>query len=217
MRIVVIGSTGGTGLEVVKQGIKRGHSITALARHPEMLNGIQGIESVVKGDALNPADVRKALHGNEAVISVLGIPAAASNILFAMKREGIRRGVWVSAYPVAAKKPRLMLAIVRLIFGRLYKNLSSTERILKESDLDWTIVRPPMLTNGKKTAGARIERRDDLPSGPYSISRADLASVLLDEIESGNDKQRAIVVTAPPKAPSKAVTARTNAPNQSSN
>jgi len=196
MEIVVIGSTGGTGLEVVKQGIQRGHMISTLERHPEKLNGISGIASVVKGDALNSGDVRSAIAGQDAVISVLGDPEPARNILAAMNEERIRRAIWVSAWPIAGKKPWILIKFSWLMFGKHYKMLAEMEQIVSKSDIDWTIVRPPRLTNAKKSGNVRILRDDNLPSGPYSISRADLAAILLDEAESSMNVRTAKVVTS---------------------
>ncbi len=196
MKILVIGSTGGTGLEVLRQGIQRGHSITALARHPEKLQGIEGIGSIIKGDALNLDDVQRAVVGQDAVISVLGASGAARNTILAMDQSKVRRGVWLTAYPVAATKPWFLVKFSWLMFGKHYRELTVTERMVKSSDLDWTIVRPPRLTNGPRNGSVRVERNDNVSSGPYSISRADLAVVLLNCAESENDIRTGLSVTS---------------------
>jgi putative NADH-flavin reductase len=200
MKITVIDSTGGTGLAVVKLGIKRGHFVTAFARRPEKLNGIRGIASIVNGNALNFDDVRRAVKGQDAIISVLGTAEATRSTISAMNEEKVKRGVWVSAYPVAATRPWLMVKFSWLLFGRQYRDLAIVEQMLSKSDLDWTVVRPPRLTNAKGTGQVRIEKADNVSSGPYSIARADLATILLDEAESTKDIRAAIVVTAQGKA-----------------
>jgi putative NADH-flavin reductase len=203
MKIAVIGSTRGTGLEVIKQGIEKGHFITALARHPEKLEGIRGIGAVVKGDALNMGDIRRTVEGQDAVISILGTPEPASNIISSMKEAKIKRVIWVSAWPIAGTKPWFLIKLSWLMFRAHYIKLVAMERMVATSDLDWTIVRPPRLTNGKKIGKVRIERGDDISSGPYSITRADLAAVLLEEAESPINLRKAIVVTALPKKSNK--------------
>src|ERR1700691_5375053 len=118
MNIGVIGSTGGTGLAVVKQGIERGHNITTLARHPEKLDGISGIHLKVVGDALQLDDIRKVVDGQDAIISVLCTSAAARNIISAMNQFGVKRGIWVTAWPIVATKPWLLVKLSWLMFGK---------------------------------------------------------------------------------------------------
>jgi len=196
MKILVIGSTGGTGLEVVKQGIHKGHFITAFARHPEKLAGIDGISKIVKGDALNAIDIHEAVKGQDAVISVLGDSDPARNAILAMEKSMVRRGVWVTAYPLTATRPWLLMKFAWLMFGKHYRDMQITERILKDSDLDWTLVRPPRLTNGPGTGSVRVENGDNVSSGPYSISRADLAMVLLDIVISETSIRKGFAVTS---------------------
>jgi putative NADH-flavin reductase len=203
LKIAVIGSTGGTGLEVIKQGIQRDHVITTLARHPEKLEGISGINSTIKGDALNFKDVRRTIEGQDVVISVLGTPEPARNIIESMKQTRISRGIWVSAWPITGTKPWFLVKLTWLLFGTHYRKLREMERLVMNSDIDWTIVRPPRLTNGERTGNVRIERRDEISTGPYSISRADLAGVLLDEAEFATDVRRGIYVTELPKGSKK--------------
>jgi putative NADH-flavin reductase len=199
MKIAVIGSTGGTGIEVVKQGVARGHSITAFARHPEKLSGIEGIGAVIKGDALNAGDVVRAIDGQDAIIAVLGTSIPARNIISAMDQLKVRKGIWVSAHPIAGTKPWILVKFAWLMFGAHYRELAITERLVMESDLDWIIVRPPRLTNGPKTGKVQIEKSNNLPSGPYSISRADLAAILLDCAESNEYNRAGLAVSASKK------------------
>ncbi len=173
--------------------------MTALARHTESLEGIKDV-IVVKGDALNLADVQRTVEGQEAVISILGTPVPARNTLSSMEKAQVRRGIWVSAWPVAASKPWILIKFSWLMFRSHYLKLREMESLVAKSDIDWTIIRPPRLTNGERTGEVRVERGNELSSGPYSISRADLASILLDEAESPGDSRKAISVTTLPKS-----------------
>ena len=174
MKVLVVGSTGRTGRLVLEEGMKRGHDITAFARTPAKLAGTTGFR-VAQGDALNLDDLRRAVSGQDAVICAVGSLPIARNLIVAMKSEGVQRLVILSAYPATGKSPRLMLAVVRLFFGRRFRfgELAEMERLIAKSSLNWTISRPPMLNN--KSASGKIRMQwdgGDFHSGPYAISRA---------------------------------------------
>jgi putative NADH-flavin reductase len=74
--IAVIGSTGRTGRLVLDEGIRRGHSMTAFTRRPDTLSGLRGLKSVVSGDGRSLEDMRRAVRGQDAVISIVVFKAA---------------------------------------------------------------------------------------------------------------------------------------------
>ncbi|MCC9076089.1 NAD(P)H-binding protein [Litorilinea aerophila] len=74
MKLLVFSSTGRTGRHVLEQGIRRGHQITAFTRRPEALAGLEGLAGVIQGDALDLADLRKAVPGHDAVITIVSPP-----------------------------------------------------------------------------------------------------------------------------------------------
>ncbi len=149
----------------------------------------------VRGDGLNLEEVRGAVSGQEAVISTVPLSGVARNIVAAMQGERVRRCVVVSAYPVVATRPWLMIRFTWLFFGKVYRDNRVMEEIVTKSGLDWTIVRPPRLINGDPTKRVRVEPKDNFDSGPYSIRRADLAAVLLDEVESHRDVRVTVSVS----------------------
>jgi len=194
-KILVVGSTGRTGRLVLQEGLRRGLDITAFARTPEKLAGLKEVR-LIRGDGLNLDDVRRAVSGQDAVICAVGSLPIARNLLAAMDESGVRRLVILSAYPATGKRPRLMLAVVRLAFGRQYRELAEMERLIAESTLEWTIVRPPMLNN--RPASGRVRQLldgGDFRSGPYVISRADLAATLLDMIQAGAAIRKSVPVS----------------------
>lgn len=190
MNIAVIGSTGRTGWQVLEEGLRRGHALTAFTRRPNSLFRVEGLRAVVHGDGRNLEDVRRAVRGQEAVISIVSpegrgpttVASDAARVLLAAMREaGVRRVVSVSVYALQGRRPWVLINLVRWILRRPYADFARMERLLGESGLDWTIVRPPRLTDGPATGFVRSEAgREDFAHGPYSISRADLAGVLLD-------------------------------------
>lgn len=196
MRIIIIGATGRTGHHLLEQGIRRGYAMTAFARHPETLADIQGLAAVVQGDALKLDDIRRAVHGQDAVIVAVGSLDIVRNLITAMREEGIRRLVCLSAYPVGARRPRLLVAIIWQVFRGTYSKLAIMEREVSASGLDWTIVRPTRLMEGIGSGRIRLGRNGrDFTSGPFSVQRADLAMELLDSVESADDIGTAIAVT----------------------
>src|SRR6266496_6376610 len=72
MKLVVLGATGGTGLEVVRQALQRGHSVTALVRSPDRLKSFGGQIAVKQGDLLSSADLQQVIQGHDAVLSCFG-------------------------------------------------------------------------------------------------------------------------------------------------
>lgn len=196
MRITIIGATGRTGRHLLEQGVRRGHAMTAFARHPETLEDIQGLAAVVQGDGLKLDDIRRTVRGQDAVIVGVGSLDIVRNLITAMREEGVSRLVCLSAYPVGAKRPRLFVAVIWQVFRDTYSKLAIMERELSASGLDWTIVRPTRLIDGIGF-GKILRERDGrgFTSGQFSIRRADLAMALLDSVESGKDIEAAINVT----------------------
>lgn len=195
MKITIIGSTGRTGRHLLEQGLQRGHTISAFTRRSQELEGIQGLEAVINGDGLKLEDVRRAVQGQDAIISIVGSQEVTQNIITAMQESGVRRFVCVSAYPVTATRPWLFLAIIKLIFRKTYAELALMEQAIFDSKLDWTILRPPQLKNGPATGKIRYERiNPNFTSGPYSIRRADLATALLDVAQNPGDSNSAMSV-----------------------
>jgi putative NADH-flavin reductase len=207
MRLVIFGATGGTGRRLVERAIAEGHEVTAFARNPSRMTARHERLEVVVGDAFDPEQVREAVAGNEAVISVLGSrqpsnplrprspgdpdgPASAGsgNIIAAMKEHGLRRFVCQTAWGVGESKQDpgfagafFMKVLVPPLLRDEYADKEAQERIVRESDLEWVIVRPMILTNGPWTNDYRAGV--DLKPGrrPY-ISRADVAGFLMRQL-----------------------------------
>jgi uncharacterized protein YbjT (DUF2867 family) len=207
MRLAIFGPTGGTGRRLVERAIAEGHDLTAFVRNPSKLTARHERLRVVVGDAFDPDSVREAVAGNEAVICVLGsrqpsnplfprrpgdpngvASAGAENIVAAMKEHGLRRFVCQSAWGVGESRQNpgfagafFMNVLVPPLLRDEYADKEAQEKIVSESDLDWIIVRPMLLTNGTWTNDYRADV--DLKPGrrPY-ISRADVADFLLRQL-----------------------------------
>ncbi|CAM5306912.1 NAD(P)H-binding protein [Streptomyces sp. ID03-2B] len=194
MRITVFGATGGIGQEVVGQALAAGHEVTAVVRDPDRLPASldrAALHAVVRLD--DPAAVRAAVAGRDAVLSGLGSRGRKANgvaerltgrIVSAMEAEGVRRLLVVSASPVGpepADDPlvdRLMRRAIGAVLAELYADLARMEAALARSATDWTSVRPPKLTDGART-GVYRKVVGGTPRSGRSISRADVAHAML--------------------------------------
>ncbi|MCX4710983.1 NAD(P)H-binding protein [Streptomyces fimicarius] len=194
MRITVFGATGGIGQEVVGQALAAGHEVTAVVRDPDRLPASldrAALHAVVRLD--DPAAVRAAVAGRDAVLSGLGSRGRKANgvaerltgrIVSAMEAEGVRRLLVVSAAPVGpepADDPlvdRLMRRAIGAVLAELYADLARMEAALARSATDWTSVRPPKLTDGART-GVYRKVVGGTPRSGRSISRADVAHAML--------------------------------------
>jgi putative NADH-flavin reductase len=195
MKIIVFGATGGTGREIVKQGLEAGHNITAFVRDPAKVAIEHPKLKLVRGDVMDAAAVEKAVEGHEAVISALGpsrppmpsmMETAAKNIAAAMKKAGIRRMVSTTGAGVrdAQDQPKLVDHIIKglltLLAGEVLRDSEANVAVLRASDLDWTIVRYPRLTDGPFTGQYRVGYVGQ--NSGTQLSRADGAHFVLQEL-----------------------------------
>src|SRR6266581_419622 len=164
--IVVIGSTGRTGRLVLDEGLRRGHSMTAFTRRPDSLAGIRGLKAVVRGDGRHLEDVRGAIAGQDAVISIVasegrGPTTVMSDVtraeLQAMREAGVHRLVTVSVSAIEGRRPWILINLVRWILRKPYADFGRMERLARSSGLDWMIVGPTRLTDGPVTGRIRSE------------------------------------------------------------
>lgn len=195
MKVLVFGASGATGYHVVSQGVDRGNLITAYVRDPSKLKIEHKNLSVFKGDVSNARQIEEAIKDQEAVISVLGASSpfkrdvtlirGIENIVSAMTKFNIFRFVYQSFLGVKEYRSDLgflMDRAIPVILQNVIKDHEAKEQIITSSNLQWTIVRCSMLTNGSATGkymhGERIVSASPLPS----ISRADVADFMLNQV-----------------------------------
>ena len=196
VRLVVAGAAGRTGLLLVRLALEHGHEVTALVHDSARTLPAHERLVVAAGDAGDPAVVAPLVAGSDAVISVLSHPGAPVVTSFsrgtraladAAEAAGVRRLVAVSAEPVGIDSARLPLAFrAVLLLPRLnvvYEDMARMENdLLSRHGLDWTIVRPAVLT-GLPARGRYRTEVGDLVDGGVTISRGDLAAFLLRVVE----------------------------------
>jgi putative NADH-flavin reductase len=195
MRVVVFGATGGTGAQVVRQALGAGHEVVAVARDPSRVALTHQRLRVTQGDVLDPGSIRPAVAGAGAVVSAIGprslradptvLSVGTDNVVEAMRAADVRRLLIVTATPVAPPDPAdslpyrlLVKPLLWRIFGRLYAEMARAEGAVRRSGLEWTILRPPRLTDKPRTGHYRVAFQGSVPGG-YFISRADLADAIL--------------------------------------
>jgi len=196
MKLVVLGATGGTGMEIIRQALERGHLLTVLVRSPDRLKAFRDRITVVQGNLLNSADLAQVIEGQDAVLSAFGprvpISKADANLLQrfaqaltpAMHRAGVGRAVIESVaflFKNSIMPPAYFLG--RLFFPGVVSDTSAMELIFRETELDWTMVRPPQLTDAPYTGKYRVQE-GRLPRFGFKISRADVADYMIRSVEN---------------------------------
>lgn len=195
MKLLVLGATGGTGWEVIRLAKERGHAVTALVRNPQKLARFNGRIGVIKGDLLSGAELESAVQGQDAVLSAFG-PLTdkvrvwnefALALTEAMRRSQIRR-VMVLSVAFLFKDSIIPPAYFagRLFFRDTVIGAAEMEEIFMKSGLEWTIARPPRLTDGAYTGKYRV-REGHLPRFGFTVSRADVADYMIKAVESRAD------------------------------
>ena len=188
MKLFVLGATGRTGREVVQQALARNHHVTAFVRSPENISSKNERLTVLKGDAMEENELFRAMQNHDAVVSTLGprevfkpssmLHDSALATTRAMNRSGVKRLVVLSA---AAHFPGILNRIASFIMRNHMRDSLAMEAIVQASGLDWTIARPPRLTEeGYMTYRSR---EDAAPRMGFSLSRKAVAAFMLDAIE----------------------------------
>lgn len=219
MKLVVFGANGPTGRHLTEQALGEGHTVTAITRKPEGFPAKDPRLKVVGADVRDAVAVKRAVANHDAVISILGVPYSRqpitvlshgiANIIGAMAIHDIKRLVCVTsrlvtvgADPAAEDKPpteqflyrKVMYPVLRHYLGRwLYDDMVRMEKLIRESDLDWTIVRPSGLFDTDKITHYHVAT-PDVPG--LFTSRTDLANALLREtVDRGHSREIISVFT----------------------
>ncbi len=206
MRILVAGASGRTGRLFVERALAGGHEVTALVRASSRGFAPAARLSVAVADVLDELDLAGVVAGHDAVVSLLAPRPRTSGRVYvqgtrhladAAACAGVRRLVVVSAEGAGVEPDRLPLGyrIVRRIpvVSRLYPDIARMEdEVRARTDLDWTVVRPAILTGGPG-GGYRVEIGAVVPGG-VRVSRADLARFLLEVLETGGYVREVVAI-----------------------
>lgn len=193
MKILIFGSTGSIGRELIKQALEKGYVVTAFARNPVKVALDHAALTVAQGDVLNRASLGTVVPGHEAVLCSLGAglkgkvrSEGTRNIVRAMEKAGVRRLICQSTLGVGDSWGNLSAYWKYIMFGlllrRAYADHVSQENYVKQSHLDWIIVRPAAFTNGPRTGEYRHGFPGTDKTLTLKISRADVADFMLNQL-----------------------------------
>ncbi len=188
MKLFVIGATGRTGRQIVEQALARGHHVTAFVRSPESITSKNERLTVLKGNAMDENQLFDAMQNHDAVLSALGprkvfkpsslLHDSALATTRVMNRSGVKRLVVLSA---AAHFPGIPNRIASFIMRNHMRDSLAMEEIVQGSGLDWTIARPPRLTQEEYTTYR--SREGAAPKMGFTLARKAVAAFMLDAIE----------------------------------
>lgn len=208
--ILIMGATSGIGRCALDEAVLRGLPVRAFARSADTLEASDLVEPF-KGDATSAEDVARALDGVQAVIYALGITERLAMLweeetlfsettkvlLDAMAHSDVSRLVVVTGFG-AGRSSAAMSWVERTghraVLGKPYADKDRQEALIEASSLDWTIVRPVILTKGARTEDYRV-LRDPKTWRNGLISRASVAHYLIDAVEQGLDVGADVVLT----------------------
>jgi putative NADH-flavin reductase len=193
VKVLIIGATGATGQILMGEALAQGHEVTALARNPSAVAPEDHRPIVLQGNALEASSVEAAVAGQDAVLSALGTRStrpttlfseSTSNVVSAMRQHGVRRLVCITGIGTGESKGHGGFLYDRIILPFVLKNVyedkDRQEEAIKQSDLDWVIVRPARLTDEPAKGEYRV-----FLGGSYTakkISRADVAAFMLAQL-----------------------------------
>lgn len=208
MRLTIFGATGGTGRQLVEQALAAGHEVTAVVRDPARLAvPAQRRLRVVTADVMDPAAIQEAVAGADAVVSAVGPRTggptsvcrdSARSIVKAMQANGVRRLLLTSGSVVSdAGDGPVMRYLAKPLARRLLRHVLAdfrhAEAEVHASDLDWTILRPPRLTDRAARGRWRTAIDRNVPRG-ITLSRADLAAYLLTAVDDASTVHRHVFI-----------------------
>ena len=206
--IAVLGASGGIGFETVKIALKYGHNVTAILRTPSKLTIVHPNLKIVKGDIMKPETLEKHLYNKDAVISAIGknslkettlYSAGNKNLLAMMEKTNTKHVFFISAAGLEINPSFNLFVklttkfVLQNLLRNMFEDLIRMEKIVKESKENWTIVRPPSLTNKPFTGNYRFSINSFLKKG-LKISRADLADFIINNITNESIYKKTVEV-----------------------
>jgi putative NADH-flavin reductase len=197
MKIVIFGAAGATGRIALERALAEGHEVKAFDRHTAGLTIQHPKLTAIQGDIFDPSQVEEAIAGQDVVICVLGVrpgvttpvcSEGTAHIIAAMQKLGVRRFICQSAFVVAALDGewREIPWIVPILpffpkVKAMFADKVIQEQEIRQSNLDWIIVRPATLTDGSGTGEYKVGTPMRMGLMP-KISRADVADFLLKQV-----------------------------------
>ena len=195
MKLVIFGSTGSVGREVVEQALQQEHRVTAFTRNPAKLKINNSNLKIFQGDVLDLSAVEEAVQGQDAVICTLGSgqkltgtvrSEGTKHIVKAMEKNGVQRFICQTTIGAGDSWGSLNFYWKYIMFGLILRNVLADhqrqEQDVRQSGLDWTIIRPGAFVEGKLTSNYRHGFPGTDKTSKLKISRADVAEFILKQL-----------------------------------
>lgn len=206
-KLAIVGATGPTGREIVQQALALGHIVTAGVRSPQAANLPKEVRQI-ESDVTRASSLIPLVTGQDAVLCALGsklsrkpttlLSGGTQNLVSAMASAGVRRLVCITGIGAGESKGHggfLYDHIIQpLLLSEIYKDKTRQEEVVRASGLDWTIVRPAILTSGPK-GGTLREIRDLAGVKAKKISRADVAAYILASVSDPRAHRSTVLIT----------------------
>jgi len=206
MKVVIFGANGKTGILLVEQALAKGYQVVAYVRRPESIMIENPKLKIVVGNLNEPLKMKDTISGADACISALGggsltkhsieIINGIKNIISIMEITNVHRLIYLSS--LGANESRYLIPQpLRFVLTNLFLRVTladhnTNEDNIRKSKLQWTIVRPGGLTNGQLTGDLRHGAENSKIKGSTSISRANVASFMIQQLTDTSYHQRAV-------------------------
>ena len=197
MKLAIFGATGETGKQLVKQALEKGNKVIAYVRNPSKLKINNECLTIIQGELSEKIAIERAISGMDAVISALGprggskskpITQGMQNIILAMQKHNVRRLIISSTLSLSDPedlpdfKSRILIGLVKIINNAAYEEIINVGKVVQSSNLDWTIIRLPLLNNNTKSGKVKVGYLGRNEVG-LKISRADIADFMLKQVQ----------------------------------
>lgn len=218
MRVVILGGTGPSGILLIEEALAAQHTIVVYARSPQKLPVHLSKHpeiTIIKGELQDAEALATALAGAHAVLSALGptlgnpagtpIAHGYAVVLEAMRRAGVRRLIALGTPSIRDENDKFslvysaMVAVVAVGARSAYRDIVAVGEVIRESeDIDWTLVRVPILKNDKNREVRAGYIGDGVAGAGYTLARQGFAAFVLQELEKGEWIKRAPLITSAP-------------------
>jgi putative NADH-flavin reductase len=210
MQITILGAAGRIGQEVVRQALKAGYQVRVLVRNPDKLGDLKEKVEIIQGNLLDSLSVGSAMSGSRVVINLSGAAKEPEQlkkfqrigkiIIEQLKEKGISRLINISAAVaiLPGEKLEFKRKVLRFITYTFYKQMKEVqdtvmEIILKEKDIDWTLIRPAFISD--KTGSGNI-LKDDKKLPGLTVNLQDLGKFIVDQVGSSEWIRKAPMITS---------------------
>jgi putative NADH-flavin reductase len=212
MRITILGSTGFVGQVLIKKAIAAGYQVKTLARNPDKLEEIKDKIEIVEGCVFESSSIEAAIEGAEAVLSTVGPPQTGKSfdpyqyektmkeIVRIMDRKGIKRYIHIGGAAHQGGEDerwnfnRKFLRFFLNLFGKQILAAKHLEwEVLKSSDLDWTLIRPPRIADEMSSGSISVDEKN---LKNLKVSVDDLTDFILQQISSNEWIRKAPLISS---------------------